>query len=273
MKRLLFSCLLFLAIVCSTRAALTGRLYIYFPEADRICDVRVVSVEEDKITFSVVEVLRGNQVATLVLRDARIYDFEKDDEWMLLSCESWRKGNTGDFVGSFMKIPVGWICARVFREDGKAYVDCPLFDPEKKTPVFDKQFGNHDCITLDHFKQMMAGKPFISWYLGAGESTKGAADYCSDVVVATIAPADTWKPVDQEPDCRFVDMNVIDALKGKFSGKVSVIYQLRIDQTNPEPGNQYIAFLAGWSNGYRIVKLLPATKENVDAVKAVIAAK
>jgi hypothetical protein len=62
-------------------------------------------------------------------------------------------------------------------------------------------------------------------------------------------------------------------LKGAFSGKIPVIFQLGIEITNPVPGNQYIAFLAKWGSDYRIFKMLPATKENLDAVKAVIAAK
>jgi len=245
---------------------------MYFPEADTIYDVRVASVEKDKVTFSMVEVLRGKQVATLVLRGMD-YNFKKDDEWMLLSCDSWRKGDSGDAIGSFNDGDIGWICAPVFHGDGKAYVYGPLYDPEKQTPVFDQKFGVWECITLDHFKQMLAGKPFVSWYIGAGVDIKRAADYGSDIVIATIPPADAWKPVDREPDSRLVDMQVIDALKGAFSGKVSVIYQLSIDQTNPKPGNQYIAFLAKWGNDYRIYKMLPATKENVDAVKAVISAK
>jgi hypothetical protein len=246
---------------------------MYFPVADTIYHVRVASVEKDKVTFSVVEALRGRPSGDLCLGRDGLYDFKKDDEWMLLSCESWRKGYRNDVVGSFMKGDIGWICAPVFRGDGKAYVSDSLYDPEKKTGVFDKKFGLWDCITLEHFKQMLAGKPFVSWYIGAGETIKGAADYGSDVVIATIAPADTWKPVDREPYSRFIDMQVIDALKGAFSGKVPVIYDLRAEQTNPEPGNQYIAFLAKWGNGYRIFKMLPATKGNVDAVKAVIAEK
>jgi hypothetical protein len=50
------SCLLFLAVDCPAGAAPEGPLYTYFPDADTIYDVRVASVEKEKLTFSVVEV-------------------------------------------------------------------------------------------------------------------------------------------------------------------------------------------------------------------------
>jgi hypothetical protein len=273
MKHFLVLCLFILGVVCSAHAAVEGPLWSYFPVADTIYDVRVVSTVKDKITFSVVEVLRGKKVVTLVLTDEGFYDFKKDDEWMLLSCKSWRDGDDGNEVGSFFYGNLGWICAPMYRADGKAYVAGQLYDLEKHTTVFDKKFGDFGCLTLVHFKGMLVGKPFVSWYIGSISNIKSAADYGSDIVIASFAPANTWKPEEREPYCRFVDMQVINTLKGSFSGKISIIYQISSDQTDPEPGIQYVAFLAKWGDGYRVFKMLPATKENIDATKAAIVSK
>lgn len=273
MHRFLLSCLLFLAVACSARAALVGPypLHFYFSEADTIYDARVVSSEKEKTTFSVLEVLRGNKVETLTLTlrpGAGSYfgPFEKGSEWILLSSERWRQGPGGDAIGDDYKI-LGWLCAPVIREEGKAYVWDSLLDPEKKTPVSDKKVKELNYITLQHFKQMMEGKSFVSWPVGAGIKIKDAADSASDVVIATFAPEETWKPAEQEIHNRIIDMQVMDSLRGTLSGKVSANCPMDIEDAKPEPGTQYIAFLTG----SRIYKMLPATKENIDAVKAAMA--
>lgn len=267
MHRFLLSSLLFLAAACPAGAALIGPIHFYFSEADTIYDARVVSSQKEKTTFSVVDVLRGNKVETLTLTlRPGAGSFEKGSEWILLSCERWRKGSGGDAIGDFDEI-LGWLCAPVMREEGKAYVRDSLFDPEKMTPVSDKKVNGADYITLEHFKQMAEGKSFATWPIGAGIKIKHAVDYPSDIVIATFAPEETWKPAEQEIHNRIIDMKVMDSLRGTLSGKVSANCPMDIEDAKPEPGTQYIAFLTG----SRIYKMLPATKENIDAVKAAMA--
>jgi hypothetical protein len=43
----------------------------------------------------------------------------------------------------------------------------------------------------------------------------------SDVVIATIASADTWKPVDREPYSRATDVQVINAIERCALGQSS----------------------------------------------------
>ena len=157
MKLLLALILLFLA-AAPAHAAPEGPLSLYFPSADSVYLVRVVSVDKNTVTFSVTEALRGAPVATLTLT-AREVTFKKDTEWMLLSAPGWRDGQDKDVVGDFMEGRCGWIFAGVKRDGATTYVAGGALENGKFTGDKVDEAGGQSWLTLGHFKHLLNTTP------------------------------------------------------------------------------------------------------------------
>ena len=141
------------------QASKEGPLSSYFPGADSVYLVKVVSVDKDKVVFSITEPLRGPAITTLTLKPEFDLTFKKDSEYVILSALGWRTGQRGGLVGSFMKGDIGWIYSPVERDGKDVYVYGNAM--ENGRFVNDKPADDHGWgwLTLDHFKRLLQTTP------------------------------------------------------------------------------------------------------------------
>ena len=135
----------------------------YLPSAKNVYLVQATSVDRNKATFTVTEVLRGKAVLNLTLE---IYpggeSYTPKSEWLLVSCTP--HGLSHASVGWAMKGDCGWIPAKVVRQTGKIYIVdwTSRISAVEKEPFGIKWDVTPDgvrCLTLDHVKLILQQTP------------------------------------------------------------------------------------------------------------------
>jgi len=162
MKRLLSFGLYFFAFLQVTMAAIREPIPGYFRWADTVYVARVASFEKDKVTFAVMETLRGNpeKVLTLTMPLGCDEVYKADSEWLLVSCDGGRgPGSIGkNTVGWLMKGYCEWLPTPVVRSGKEIYVQD--VDRENGKEVSDKAADGTTGLTLDHIKRLLQQKPY-----------------------------------------------------------------------------------------------------------------
>jgi hypothetical protein len=160
--RLFFS--IFCALIISqlpVSAHLPAPLTWYLDNTKTACLAKVTTVDGNRISFVVADVLKGKVDHTLILE--RYPDFEKyapNSEWLLTSC-SWGSGNT---LGWAMKGDCGWIPAAVVRTGGKVYVtDWTSNIPDKAALTLASDLvttpDGRKGYTFEHVKELLKEHP------------------------------------------------------------------------------------------------------------------
>jgi hypothetical protein len=150
MKKLLSLCIAFLTLTRLAEAHPATPWPDYLAGADKVCLARVTSVEGDKVTFEVTDVLRGKTGPVLVLTSVNI-KFTPKSEWPLVSCPTGFK----DSVGFVMAGDCSWIPAPIIRNGGNVFVvtsfSLGLSGEVNQDVLPDGTKG----LTLDHVKQLL----------------------------------------------------------------------------------------------------------------------
>jgi hypothetical protein len=139
MKHLLSFCLLFLIFTNLALASSDAGIKNYLIRAKTVYLVRVTSLEDHKVTFSITETLRGEAQFALILTPESSFDFKINSEWILVSMPS---GGRKDSVGGVMFGWNDWYPGSVSNEGGKITVN--------------------GIGTLDQTKKLLLDKPLKS---------------------------------------------------------------------------------------------------------------
>jgi hypothetical protein len=136
MKRFLYLFCLLLVISPILRAHTSTPLISYLGSAETVCLVQVISIDGNKITFVVTQILKGKPGASLILLPyPGQQKYVPKSEWLLVSCSAGDKRT----VGWALDGDCGWIPGTVVRKDNEIYIqDWTLNIPGGPPPTFTK---------------------------------------------------------------------------------------------------------------------------------------
>jgi hypothetical protein len=133
-----------------------GPITMYFPDADTVLLARVTTLDQKSVSFDVTKTLRGSIKTDFTLQN-RFSGLKAGSEYVLLSCASWRTGQHGNAVGSFLLGDIGWIYASVRQEGAQTYVYAVLL--QNGHSVDDKEFDGLGFLTLPHIESLLRQTP------------------------------------------------------------------------------------------------------------------
>jgi hypothetical protein len=137
-------------------AAPQGPITMYFPHADKVFLIRVTALDRDSVSFTVTKNLRGTGNSKITLRN-RFSGLKVGSEYLILSCASWRAGQDGNALGSFLLGNIGWISAPVRQEGTQTYVYAVLM--QKDHSIDDKEIDGLGYLTLPHIESLLDKSP------------------------------------------------------------------------------------------------------------------
>jgi hypothetical protein len=133
-------------------AAPEGPVTMYFPEADKVLLVHVTALDQNSVSLNITKALKGTSDPRITLRN-RFSGLKPGLDYLILSCASWRAGQDGNAIGSFLLGNLGWIYAPVRREGAQTYVYAQLW--QKDHIVDDKEIDGLGYLTFEHIESLL----------------------------------------------------------------------------------------------------------------------